>query len=143
MLKSVVVEIEPKSKYGKVYNLLDLKESLELEYFNTDLGVNIRWGQLPRRGKVSVIGRYTFATRTISISPLLDDEFVPKYFIKYVIYHELLHSIFPVPIINGRAQYHTPEFNRAEAMFRDYEKALTWEVDNIDILRVSAKPKTR
>ena len=55
------------------------------------------WG---RRRKHPPKDHFVFGTiqeedRVIRINPVLDQAFVPLWFLKYVLYHEMLHSVVP------------------------------------------------
>jgi hypothetical protein len=59
---------------------------------------------------------------------------VPRYFVSYIVYHELLHHLIPAVRVAGRAVLHPAEFSRREQEFRHYERAITWEQKNIERL---------
>jgi hypothetical protein len=63
----------------------------------------------------------------IRIHPALDQSWVPRYFVEYIVYHEMLHHVIPMPERNGRRQLHTPEFRARERAFAHFERALAWE----------------
>ena len=70
--------------------------------------------------------------RVIRINPALDQPFVPLWFLQYVLYHEMLHSVVPdEELPGGRRRVHTEEFNRREREFRGYGRARRWEEDNL------------
>ena len=58
--------------------------------------------------------------------------FVPKWFLEYVLYHEMLHSVVPEETDSaGRRRVHTEEFNRREQAFPRYRRARQWEAENL------------
>jgi hypothetical protein len=63
----------------------------------------------------------------IRIHPVLDAADVPEFFVAYIVYHEMLHELHEMPIVDGRRIYHTAEFRRDEARFEAYAEALEWE----------------
>src|SRR4030067_243691 len=63
-----------------------------------------------RQGRT--LGSYCEQTESIRIHPVLDRENVPHYFIRYVVYHEMLHSILRREKNNGRGAIHSPEFSK-------------------------------
>jgi len=73
------------------------------------------------------LGSYCKHTGTIRINPVLDRRNVPLYFIRFVVYHEMLHSSMREERKNGRRSVHNPEFRKRERLFREYEKAISWE----------------
>lgn len=135
----IVLGLEHKDIVGKYYNLLRIKERLEDRYFNRELkDLTIKWGRTTKN--VASLGRYYHRQKLITIAPILDSDFVPRYFIEYVVYHEMLHHVIPMPVVAGRRQVHSEAFLRAEAQFLHYKKALQWEEDNTLILiKVAAR----
>lgn len=98
-----------------------------------DLGIT--WGR-DGRGRRSIrFGSYDFDQRLIRIHPALDHDWVPPYFVEFVVYHELLHVVVP-PVVseNGRRDLHPLEFRELEARFPDYDDAVTWQRENLDRL---------
>jgi hypothetical protein len=61
------------------------------------------------------------------VHPCLDAEWVPRYFVSYIVFHELLHHIIPGQPCGERVLLHPPEFMHREREFRYYERALEWE----------------
>ena len=68
------------------------------------------------------------------MNPVLDARNVPRYYVEFVLYHEMLHAWMHKAGREedrgngkGRRLVHTPEFNRRERMFRDYARAAAWE----------------
>ncbi len=87
-----------------------------------------------RQRKTIKLGSYSPAERLIRIHPALDEPWVPKYFVSYILYHELMHDIVPPVPAGSRVLLHPPEFRRREREFRDFERALAWENRHIDRL---------
>ena len=120
---------------GKYFDLRAIFERLNQRYFRGRLrGYKVMWG---RRQKHRPKNYFTFGTiqeedRVIRINPLLDQPFVPLWFLQYVLYHEMLHSVVPDEVASrGRRRIHTDEFNRRERKFRSYERARRWEEENL------------
>jgi hypothetical protein len=68
----------------------------------------------------------------IRVHPLLDRPFVPTWFLEYVVYHEMLHSVVPDRFQkNGRRIVHHEDFNRRERRFRWFRRAKAWEQENL------------
>jgi hypothetical protein len=63
----------------------------------------------------------------IRIHPALDRRWVPRYFLEYVMFHEMLHHLMPHTRGAGRRALHPPEFREREKEFRHYERAMAWE----------------
>jgi len=93
-------------------------------------GVKITWGRESSvSGNHSIkFGSYSHRSGTVTIHPALDSPDVPDYFVEYIIYHELLHAIFPPQENTGsRRSVHSPEFKRFEKKFSYYNEALEFE----------------
>lgn len=114
---------------GRYYNLKELFNSLNNEYFGGRITTSITWGKNNPRWAVRkrTLGSYSSHTNTIRINSVLDRKNVPRYFIKFVIYHEMLHSNMHRERKNGRRLVHSSEFKRRERLFEHYEKAISWE----------------
>lgn len=119
---------------GKYFDLRSIFDRLNQRYFRGRLrGYKVIWG---RRQKHRPKDYFTFGTiqeedRVIRINPLLDQPFVPLWFLQYILYHEMLHSVVPEKIVSGRRRIHTNEFNRRERRFRSYRRARRWEEENL------------
>lgn len=115
---------------GKHHDLQALFEGLNARYFGGEIKAKITWGPRTRRrpGRESIkLGSYSIEEQLIRIHPVLDAVDVPRFFVEWIIYHEMLHEVHDMPIIDGRRVYHTPEFRRAEALFERYAEAVLWE----------------
>ena len=78
------------------------------------------------------MGSYSVEDRLIRIHPALDRWFVPRYFLEWIVFHEMLHQVHDIPVVGGRRQFHTPEFLAEEKQFEGYERARAWERENLD-----------
>jgi len=114
---------------GNVYHLREIFDTINREYFEESISAAIGWGKGNSRRVVRkrTLGTYCSATNTIRINPVLDRRNVPHYFIRFVVYHEMLHSVVKEERKNNRRAMHTPEFRRREKLYKDYAKALSWE----------------
>jgi hypothetical protein len=93
--------------------------------------LHITWGRRGRGSKSIRFGSYDFDRRLIRIHPALDKKWVPEYFVEFIVYHELLHAIFPPRPGQTRRKVHTPEFRAMEKQFPHYDKAMQWESANL------------
>lgn len=131
---------EPAAKIhtrGKVHDLREIFDKLNAAYFDGQVTARITWGRNVRRGKSRrsiKVGSYCLEQDTIRIHPGLDQEWVPDYYVRWVVFHEMLHSVHPIPTVNGRRKFHTPEFARDERRFADHDRALVWEQRNLAAL---------
>jgi hypothetical protein len=121
---------------GRYHDLGDIFEELNELWFEGEiLDVQVTWGRRPpsnRRRRRSVrLGTYVQDDRLIRIHPVLDQDWVPRFFVAYVLYHEMLHHVVPAPLINGKKHFHSPEFRRLERDYPDYDRAIAWEKTNL------------
>lgn len=122
---------------GNVHDLGAIERAVRGEYLPHVDTVPITWGRRPspaRRGRASFtlrLGAYRSAPPLIRVHPVLDHAAVPEYFVAWVVFHELLHHVTPMPAGDGRRCLHGDEFRARERAFRDRERALTWERDEL------------
>jgi hypothetical protein len=131
--------VGPVRTRGKVHDLVDIFSQVNARYFDSSLTeVLITWGRRtqPRSKKRTTIklGSYSAMERLVRVHPALDQDWVPRYFVSYIVYHELLHHLIPARLVGGRMQVHPPEFVRRESEFRFYERALEWEQKHLNRL---------
>ncbi len=120
---------------GEVFDLQDVFDDLNRMYFEDKIDARITWGTRGgrRRRRTSIkMGSYSVEDRLIRIHPALDRRFVPRYFLEWIVYHEMLHQVHDIPVVGGRRQFHTPEFMAQESNFEHYERAREWERKNLD-----------
>ena len=120
---------------GTHFDLRPIFDRLNERYFGGRLrGYKVMWGRRRRHRprEYFVFGTIQEEDRVIRINPLLDQPFVPLWFLQYVLYHEMLHSVVPDESFRrGRRRVHTEEFNRREREFRNYRRARRWEEENL------------
>lgn len=121
---------------GEYYDLKAIYDVLNQDYFNNQLKLEITWfGSAQREAKRHrKLGLFCFLTNRIKIHRLLDQPHFPPYFISYVVYHEMLHSVCPpVKAKKGKYRIHHPDFKMREKEFGDYALAKRWEEENIKL----------
>lgn len=121
---------------GQHHDLGEICRSVNERYFEGKLQVNISWSReaagRPSKGRRSIkLGSYTPRDRLIRVHPALDAASVPRYFVEYIVYHEMLHHVLPPKARNGRRELHGRTFLAREREFRDYDAALRWERKNL------------
>ncbi len=120
---------------GRCFDLRAIFDGLNALHFRGRLrGYKVVWGR--RRKKLPkeyfVFGTIQEEDRVIRINPRLDQKFVPLWFLKYVLYHEMLHSVVPDEVdSSGRRRVHTEEFDRRERAYPGYRRARRWEEENL------------
>jgi hypothetical protein len=113
---------------GRYYDLEAIKQELCARYFPDGTDVTIAWGRWSGRARPRSMrfGVYLPAARQIRIHPALDQDFVPRYFVEFIIYHELLHHVIPPVRVNGRYHIHPAAFRQRERTFPRYAEAVAW-----------------
>jgi predicted metal-dependent hydrolase len=111
---------------GRYFDLRPIFDQLNERYFGGRLrGYNVIWGRRRRHRpkEYFVFGTIQEQDRVIRINPALDQPFVPRWFLRYVLYHEMLHLRFPVRMNGSRRCVHPPEFQAEERRFPQWEEA--------------------
>jgi len=122
---------------GRTYDLQLIFDQLNRKYFKGKVDARITWGRNTCRGKARrsiKVGSFELEENLIRVHPGLDQEWVPNYYIQWVVYHEMLHAVHPIPLVNGRRRFHTADFIRDEHRFANYDRAVAWEKQNIAAL---------
>jgi hypothetical protein len=122
---------------GRYFDLRAVFDRLNQQYFQNAIDARIGWGARGgrrRRRRSLKMGSYSVEDRLIRIHPALDRDFVPEMFLEWIVYHEMLHQVHDIPVVDGRRQFHTPEFLAQERQFAHYEQARLWERRNLDRL---------
>lgn len=122
------------------HDLQAILHEVNARYFEPAIAVCIGWARRARasgrrRKRRSIkLGSYLGSGRSIRIHPVLDARWVPRFFVEYIVYHELLHDALGMPERNGRRRLHGSEFRARERMFERYAEAIAWEQANLDRL---------
>lgn len=125
---------------GHVYDLRELRDAVNREFFLKRIPCRIGWGRARpavrrrRRSRSVRFGSWSAATRTIRIHPILDDPRVPAEFVKYIVFHEMLHAVVPEVRRNGRRYDHSPEFKALERSFPDIDRMRRLSGALLDVL---------
>ncbi len=114
---------------GRHFDLAEITDALNRAHFGGRLKTRITWGKAAaprgRRRRSIVFGSYDDATDTVRIHPDLDAPDVPRVFLEYIVFHELLHAVHPIQVrANGRRTIHTTAFRRAERRFPHLAEAM-------------------
>jgi hypothetical protein len=122
---------------GEYHDLRDIYDELNARYFDNKIDAAITWGQKtgrPRRRNSIKMGSYAVEDRLIRIHRSLDRSFVPRFFVAWIVFHEMLHQVHDIRVKNGRREFHSKEFLADEAMFEHYDEAKAWERRHLDAL---------
>ena len=114
---------------GEIYNLLEIYETLNHEYFDAKLDLRISWfgrGEVIPKTRIT-FGAYNHDLKLIKVNRLLDKPHIPEYFVRYIVCHEMLHNAFP-PIRRKRGRHHVHhcDFKAKERAFPFYAKAMAF-----------------
>ena len=125
-------------KQGQVYDLSELYEEIKARYFTPDYNAAIGWSNRSRKGafRSMTFGTYDRRRHQIRINRMLDDPHVPRLFVEFIVYHEMLHAVC-LPFIDrcGRVKIHTPEFKRKERLFPHFHAAKAWSRTSLEYFR--------
>lgn len=108
---------------GQVYDLAVIHGDVNGVFFGGRVKCGIRWGRRTPRRRVRGrrrsmrFGSWDAARREIRIHPALDDERVPAEFVRYIVFHEMLHAVVPGVWTGGRRRDHTAQFRALERSF--------------------------
>jgi hypothetical protein len=119
---------------GRHHDLRAMGEDLARRHFGGVSDVRITWGKRvrPKRRQRSLqLGTYLPEARLIRIHPVLDQPWVPAFFVEAVVFHEMLHHDMPAILQNGRRHYHTRAFRTRERSFEWHSAAQQWEKENL------------
>jgi len=124
---------------GRKHDLRDIFGRLNDTYFQGMVDASVGWGRRnknrDRQGRTSIkLGTYCADRKLIRIHPALDRSWVPRYFVEFVVFHEMLHHVMPMPVRDGRRELHPPEFREREQRFRHFQRAIEWERTHISRL---------
>jgi hypothetical protein len=100
----------------------------------------VTWGRRSGRARYSLrLGSFEPSANLIRVHPVLDQEAVPASFVRYILFHELLHAVVPSTRGRGKAQHHPPEFQRRERAYGGYAEAVAWQDRRLAALLRSAR----
>lgn len=114
---------------GRYYDLKELFCEVNRIHFEDSVSARIMWGRMPaaKRRRSIRLGSYTLEDRLIRIHPLLDQAFVPRYFVRYIVFHEMLHDFLGIEETpSGRRIAHSAEFRLMERSYPDYMRSIEW-----------------
>ena len=132
LMLSILSPLQLRSPRGRTYHLAQIEESLRQRFPIRCRGVRIGWS-----GRVTpcLMGKWIAMPKgsrnVIIINRLLDDPRVPRYYLEYIVFHELLHEVIPIRREGGKWVHHSMEFRRLERQFPAFERARRWERKNI------------
>lgn len=106
---------------GRHYSPAEIFRDINARYFNSQIEIRkIGWGFRAGRRR---LGHYDPVHHTITLSPALDSPGVPKFVLEYIVFHEMLHTLFEHPSSGRSGKPHPPGFRHAERAYPDYAEA--------------------
>lgn len=115
---------------GEHFDLRAIFEDLNHAHFQGAVTAAITWGRMPetRRRRSIRFGSYFPREDLIRIHPFLDQAFVPLYFVRYIVFHEMLHAFLGIEESpSGRQRIHTAAFKKIEQAYPGYDRAVAWQ----------------
>lgn len=118
--------LEPR---GECFDLQSLFDDVNAAHFAGKIDARIGWGRhtSKRRRKSIRLGVYDHKAKEIRIHPALDRPDVPRFFVEFIVFHEMLHQLFPSARDEGRHVHHPRAFRDRERRFPKYDAAMVWE----------------
>ncbi len=127
---------------GVCFDLKAIFDDVNRAEFGDTVQAGITWGRMPaaRRRRSIRFGSYYPDENLIRIHPLLDQPFVPPYFIRYIVFHEMLHAALGIKDSpEGRRRIHTREFLARERQYADYGRSVAWQENPANLKKLLAK----
>jgi len=133
----------PVQAAGAVWDLAAIAAEVNTQFFSGRVDYRIGWGRRPatrrvrrfRRARSIRYGSWDATTRTIRIHPALDDGRVPREFVRYIVFHEMLHAVVPTEGHHGRRVFHPAAFRALERRYPDYPRMRQLARDMLRMLR--------
>src|SRR3569833_1508677 len=72
--------------------------------------------------------------RIFRVHPILDHDDAPALFIRWIVFHEMLHGRHDIVRKGRRRIFHSPAFIADEQSYPDFARATAWEKANLDRL---------
>jgi hypothetical protein len=130
---------------GNAYDLQELFDDVNRAFFNGEIISYIRWGRRASRTSYHAvkIDKDGKPFNLITISGLYDSQEVPRFAIRGLIYHEMLHIAIPPKTVNGRRVIHGRDFKAAERKYPFYNQWIKWEKENMGRLLTNARRRAK
>ena len=117
--KEIVKDVELDTRLDKI----------NIQYFDGRRKLPIGWAELPS----SIWAHYIISSRSIRINSRVRSQETwflkpPTCFLDYLIFHEILHDVYPGVSKNGRQYDHPPKFRAHERKFPGYDEIREWEI---------------
>jgi hypothetical protein len=122
----------PLKSRGQCFDLRAIYERLNATYFEGHIQADIGWARRPghKRRKTIRLGVYDARLREIRVHPALDQPHVPAFVVDAIVFHAMLHQLFPEEP-GSRHPSHPPEFLERERAFPLLEAAQRWQREHL------------
>ena len=127
----------PLPTQGEHFELREIFQDINRRFFGGAVTAEITWGRNSSTTKYRStikLGSYSLEEKLIRLHPALDQACVPRYFVEWIVYHEMLHHVVPIPMKGNRRCFHSNEFRARERLFPEHERASRWERENLHVL---------
>ncbi len=126
----------PLRPQGQVHDLAVLLAEVQAACFPHAVPADITWGRRGARPQRARRRTLRLGSRDVSglvrIHPVLDCASVPAWFVRFVIFHEVLHAVHPPETLpSGRRRVHTRAFRQAERAHPDHDRAQAWKNEHL------------
>jgi hypothetical protein len=125
----------PLKARGQCFDLRAIYERLNTTHFQGRIQADIGWARRPGRKQRKTIrlGTYDDRLREIRLHPALDQPHVPAFVVDAVVFHAMLHQLFPEEP-GSCPSSHSPEFLERERAFPLLDAALRWQHEHLRAL---------
>ena len=122
----------PLKARGQCFDLSAIYERLNTTHFQGRIQAEIGWARRPgpKQRKTIRLGIYDDRLRELRIHPALDQPHVPAFVVDAVVFHAMLHQLFPDEP-GSCPSSHSPEFLERERAFPLLDSALRWQHDHL------------
>lgn len=122
----------PLKARGQCFDLRATYERLNATYFQGLIQADIGWARRPgpKQRKTIRLGIYDNRLRELRIHPALDQPHVPAFVVDAIVFHAMLHQLFPEEP-GSCPSSHSPEFLERERAFPLLDAALRWQHEHL------------
>lgn len=120
----------PVESQGDHHDLASYAKELNLLYLGNRSTALVAWGRKSKRRNIRSIrfACYDAGRNMIIMNRKLDSPDIPRYFVEFVLFHEMLHEVLGIgEKPDGRRDIHGNIFKLMETTYPDYDKALRFE----------------
>ena len=130
---------------GVVYDLRRLFDEVNAAHFEGRVDAGITWGKMPaqRRRRSIRFGSYSPAEHLVRMHPLLDSASVPEFFVRYIVFHEMLHADLGIEEGEGRRVIHSRAFRERERLYPDFRAAEAWMEDRGNLAMLLGRTRSK